>query len=59
MEMKTVKQRMLTADEGMYLTDGQTCGKTVVLPVEADYSVWREITAGEYAAMTEKEEVQP
>ena len=53
MEMKTVQQRILTAAEGMYLTDGQTAGKTVVLPAAEDYSAWREITEAEYKEMTE------
>lgn len=44
-------QRILTADEGMYLTNGDTAGKTVVLPANADYSVWREITEAEYNEM--------
>ena len=47
MEMKTVQQRILTADEGMYLTDGQTYGTTVVIPADADYSVWKEVTEDE------------
>ena len=55
MEMKTVEQRILTADKGKYLTDGETCGKTVVLPADADFSVWHEITEEEYAAMMEQQ----
>ena len=47
MEMKTIKQRILTADEGKYLTEGETYGKTVVLPADADYSVWQEVTEEE------------
>lgn len=43
MKSETITQRILTADEGMYLTDGQTYGKTVVLPVDADYTLWREV----------------
>lgn len=43
MKKQTVKQIILTADEGMYLTDGETYGKTVVLPEGADQSVWHEI----------------
>ena len=48
MKKQTVKQIILTADEGMYLTDGETYGKTVVLPEGADQSVWREISEEEY-----------
>lgn len=49
MKKETVKQIILTADDGMYLTDGQTFGKTVVLPESADAGIWREITEEEYA----------
>lgn len=48
MKKETIKQIILTADEGMYLTDGETYGKTVVLPEGADQSVWYEITEAEY-----------
>lgn len=44
MRTETITQRILTADEGMMLTNGETCGKTVVLPVDADHTVWQEIT---------------
>lgn len=44
MKTQIVEQRILTADEGMYLTDGETYGKTVVLPADADHSVWHEVT---------------
>ena len=47
MKSETITQRILTAEEGMYLTDGVTYGKTVVLPVDADHSVWKEITEEE------------
>ena len=47
MKTKTVTQVILTADEGMYLTDGKTYGTTVVLPDGADPTVWREITEAE------------
>lgn len=47
MKSETITQRILTAEEGMYLTDGNTYGKTVVLPVDADHSVWKEITEEE------------
>lgn len=49
MKTQIVEQRVLTADEGMYLTNGETYGKTVVLPADADHSVWHEITDAEYA----------
>lgn len=47
MEMKTVEQRILTADEGKYRTNGETYGKTVVLPADADFSVWKEVSEDE------------
>ena len=48
MKTDTIKQIILTADEGMYLTNGETYGKTVVMPETADISVWHEITEAEY-----------
>ncbi len=53
MKMETVQQRILIADEGKYLTNGETAGKTVVLPADADYSVWAEITEDAYIKMLE------
>ncbi len=47
MKTQIIEQRILTADEGMYLTDGETYGKTVVLPADADHSVWYEVTEDE------------
>ena len=47
MKTETITQRILTADEGMYLTDGETYCKTVVLPLSADPSEWREVTEAE------------
>ena len=35
----------------MYLTNGETAGKTVVLPANADFSGWEEITEEEYQRM--------
>lgn len=43
MQSKIIEQRILTADEGKVLTNGETYGKTVVLPADADASVWQEI----------------
>ena len=56
MKSEIVKQRILTADEGMYLTNGETYGKTVVMNAEADPSVWHEITEEEYRKIMEEEE---
>ena len=47
MKTETITQRILTADEGMFLTDGETYGKTVVLPMNADPTEWREVTEAE------------
>ena len=47
MKERIIEQRILTADEGKFLTDGQTYGKTVVLPADADASVWQEVTEEE------------
>lgn len=43
--MKTtfVSQRILTAEEGFCLTNGESYAKTVVLPESADHTVWQEI----------------
>lgn len=47
MRREIVRQTILTADEGMYLTNGETYGKTVVLPEGANPDVWREIPEAE------------
>lgn len=47
MKTKTITQKILTADEGMVLTDGLTYGKTVILPSAADESIWIEIPESE------------
>ena len=51
MKIEIVEQRVLTADEGMTLTNGETFGKTVVLPVSADANTWHEITDEEVARL--------
>ena len=48
MKKETIKQIILTADKGMYLTNGETYGKTVVLPESANVDDWHEITEEEY-----------
>lgn len=47
MKTETITQIILTADEGKYLFNGETYGKTVVLPAGTDTSAWREVTEGE------------
>lgn len=48
MKNKTVgNQRYLTSDKDMILTDGVSLVTTVIMPIDADVSVWREITEAE------------
>ena len=47
MKSQIITQTVLTAEEGFFLTDGETYGKTVVLPESADLSVWKEVTEEE------------
>lgn len=56
MKKETIKQIILTADDGMYLTNGETYGKTVVLPETANTNDWYEITDIEYNRIMESEE---
>ena len=56
MKIETITQKILTADDGMFLTNGETYGKTGILPMDADETAWYEITEAEYAdVMAEKE----
>lgn len=57
MKKETIKQIILTADEGMYLTNGETYGKTVILPETANTNDWYEITDIEYNRIMESEEL--
>ena len=57
MKTETIKQIILTADKGMYLTNGETYGKTVVLPETANTNDWYEITDIEYNRIMESEEL--
>ncbi len=50
---ETITQIILKADEGFYLTNGETYGKTVILPKGADTTVWVEIPEEEYEAIQE------
>lgn len=56
MKTETLTQIYLTADEGMFLTNGDAVVKTVVLPASADPTVWREITEAEAEEMMKVEE---
>jgi hypothetical protein len=55
MKQETIKQIILTAEEGFYLTNGETYGKTVVLPEGANVEDWYEITEAEYNEIEAKE----
>ena len=58
MTTEIVEQRILTADEGMYLTNGDSIVKTVVLPINADASVWYEITEEKAQEICDKESAE-
>ena len=51
---ETITRIKLTASEGMMLTDGENYGKEVFLAVDADQSLWYEITQEEYDEATKK-----
>ena len=54
--MKKTTQIILTANEGMYLTDGNEYVTEIRLPETADQSVWHEITEEEYAKIVAEQE---
>ena len=43
MKKETLTQIILTAEDGKYLFNGVTYGKTVILAIGADESVWQEV----------------
>lgn len=43
MKQETLTQIILTAEDGKYLCNGNTYGKTVVLPQDADLTLWQEV----------------
>jgi hypothetical protein len=53
MKIKTNTQIILTAEDGMYYTDGESYVKNVVLPLEADDSEWFEIAEEDMPEETE------
>lgn len=55
MKKETITQTILKADEGMYLTNGETYGKTVIIPESANENDWHEITEEEYQALQNEE----
>ena len=46
-------ERILIADEGMFYTDGNTYGTTVILAPDAEKNVWRQVTAEELPVLEE------
>ena len=57
MKTEKITQIILKADDGHYLTNGETFGKTVVLPENANKNEWYEITDAEYEEIQKAEEV--
>ena len=55
-KINTITQTILTAEEGHYLTNGETYGKTVVLPSAENAENWHEITEETYNAIVKKQE---
>ena len=49
---------ILTANEGMVLTDGHVYGKTIFLAEGASADDWHEITEEEYRATLESEDAE-
>ena len=47
--------RILQADNGLYLTDNNTIGTTVIIPIKADRTVWYEITEKEKIIIENKQ----
>ena len=58
MKSQIIEQRILTAEEGMYLTNGETYGTTVVIPADADHTVWKEVTEAELPKIEEVTEAE-
>ena len=56
MKKETITQIILKADEGKILTNGETYGKTVILPEKADQRDWYEITESDYEAILKEQE---
>lgn len=56
MKKTIVEQIVLTADEGMTLTNGETYGKKVFLAHNTTADNWREITDSEAEALQKEKE---
>lgn len=48
MKTETITRTVLTADDGMILTDGKSYGRKIYLAEGADATAYREITEEEY-----------
>lgn len=57
--MKQQTYILLTADEGMMLTNGEIYGKVIALGNGDSPDNYREITEAEYAEMTAERKVNP
>ena len=55
MKQETIELRKLTADAGMVLTNGEAYGTEIYLGAGDSSANWYEITAEEYAALSEPE----
>ena len=53
-----MERTILTANEGMVLTDGHVYGKTIFLAEGASADDWHEITEEEYRAIMESEDAE-
>lgn len=51
-----MERKVLTASDGMVLTDGKTYGKIIYLAEGADASAWHEITDAEYEEIANSEQ---
>lgn len=59
MKIQIITQRLLTPEDGMALTNGLTVArKKVVLPSDADASVWKDITEEEAQMITRRMEAE-
>lgn len=56
MKTATITRTVLTADEGMVLTNGTDYGKVIYLAEGADASAYREISEEEYEAIIAERE---
>ena len=53
--LELANRRILQADNGFYLTDNETVGVTVTVPIDVDFTIWREITEEEKIKIENKQ----